>query len=139
MQQCRCPAFLFADGKLFEACIFQNIQHLVRTFDDDAGYYQVALFLEKFPENAIFNWTYADEQRKKRELIENQSLENPYISLPKLNLYTYQMSEIILDEIKQGIEIDGNTEEFAFDFCIAPYTYVEIVSKPAGLVYAEII
>ena len=74
-----------------------------------------ALANEKFPENAIFNWTYADEQRKKRELIENQSLENPYISLPKLNLYTYQMSEIILDEIRQGIEIDGNTEEFAFD------------------------
>ncbi len=32
-----------------------------------------------------------------------------------LNLYTYQMSEIIRDEIQQGVEIDGETQEFAFD------------------------
>ena len=74
-----------------------------------------ALANEKFPENAIFNWTYADEQRKKHDLIQANELDNPYVSLPTLNLYTYQMSEMILDEIKQGIEIDGDTEEFAFD------------------------
>ena len=32
-----------------------------------------------------------------------------------LNLYTCQMSEIIRDEIRQGVEIDGETQEFAFD------------------------
>ena len=31
------------------------------------------------------------------------------------SLYTYQMSEIIRDEIQQGVEIDGETQEFAFD------------------------
>ena len=36
-------------------------------------------------------------------------------TLPKLNLYTYQMSEIIKDELSQGIEINGETEEYAFD------------------------
>ena len=41
--------------------------------------------------------------------------ENPYSTLPQLNLYTYQMSEIIKDELQQGIEIDGETEEYAFD------------------------
>ena len=37
------------------------------------------------------------------------------IILPRLNLYTYQMSEIIKEELQQGIEIEGETEEYAFD------------------------
>ena len=41
--------------------------------------------------------------------------EDPYESLPKLNLFTYQMSEIVRDELKQGVEINGETEEYAFD------------------------
>lgn len=73
-----------------------------------------ALANEKFDSDAIFNYTYADEQKRKRDW--DYSLgENPYLPLPKLNLYTYQMSEIIRDEISQGIEIDGETEEYAFD------------------------
>lgn len=40
---------------------------------------------------------------------------NPYEPLPRLNLFTYQMSKIIQDELKQGIEINGKTEEYAFD------------------------
>lgn len=72
-----------------------------------------ALANDKFPENAIYNWTYADEQRKKAEW--NGEGENPYGTLPKLNLFTYQMSEIIKDELSQGIEIEGETEEYAFD------------------------
>lgn len=73
-----------------------------------------ALANEKFPQNAIFNWTYADEQRAKRDWNDADG-ENPYATLPKLNLFTYQMSEIVKDEIKQGIEINGETEEYAFD------------------------
>lgn len=72
-----------------------------------------ALANDKFPDNAIFNWTYADEQRKKNEWDGDE--ENPYGTLPKLNLFTYQMSEIIRDELSQGIEINGETEEYAFD------------------------
>ena len=74
-----------------------------------------ALANNKFASEAIYNWTYADEQQKKRDWDENQDEENPYASLPQLNLFTYQMSEIIKDELKQGIEIDGETEEYAFD------------------------
>lgn len=74
-----------------------------------------ALANNKFSDNAIYNWTYADEQTRKVEWDENQEEENPYATLPKLNLYTYQMSEIIRDELKQGIEIQGETEEYAFD------------------------
>lgn len=69
----------------------------------------------KFNDRAIFNWTYADEQKKKAEWDNSQEEENPYATLPKLNLYTYQMSEIIREELKQGIEIQGETEEYAFD------------------------
>ena len=72
-----------------------------------------AIANEKFPDGAIFNWTYADEQAAKRDW--NSEESNPYATLPKLNLFTYQMSEIIRDELKQGVEIQGETEEYAFD------------------------
>lgn len=74
-----------------------------------------ALANSKFDDHAIFNWTYADEQECKENWDETQTIENPYATLPKLNLFTYQMSEIIRDELKQGIEIQGSTEEYAFD------------------------
>lgn len=73
-----------------------------------------ALANEKFNSDAIFNYTYADEQKRKHDWDDSLG-ENPYLPLPKLNLYTYQMSEIIRDELSQGIEIDGETEEYAFD------------------------
>ena len=74
-----------------------------------------ALANDKFFENAIFNWTYADEQSAKRDWNSPEGDENPYATLPQLNMFTYQMSEIIRDELEQGIEIQGETEEYAFD------------------------
>ena len=74
-----------------------------------------ALANNKFADDAIYNWTYADEQKKKRDWDSSMEEENPYAILPRLNLYTYQMSEIIKDELQQGIEIEGETEEYAFD------------------------
>lgn len=75
-----------------------------------------ALASEKFPEDAIYNWTYADEQKKKRDWDDSNELENPYEKLPQLNLYTYQMSEIVQNKVRQGIELaDHDIEEYAFD------------------------
>lgn len=75
-----------------------------------------ALASEKFPEDAIYNWTYADEQKKKRDWDDSSELENPYEKLPQLNLYTYQMSEIVQNKVRQGIELaDHDIEEYAFD------------------------
>ena len=74
-----------------------------------------ALASEKFAADAIFNWTYADEQASKRSWQGEPGEANPYANLPMLNLYTYQMSEIVRDEVSRGVEIDGQTEEFAFD------------------------
>ena len=56
-----------------------------------------------------------DEQAAKRNWQGEPGQQNPYANLPMLNLYTYQMSEIIRDEIQRGVEIDGETQEFAFD------------------------
>lgn len=74
-----------------------------------------ALANDKFPDDAIFNWTYADEQSAKCDWNNPEGVENPYATLPQLNMFTYQMSEVIRDELEQGIEIQGETEEYAFD------------------------
>lgn len=72
-----------------------------------------ALANDKFPDQAIFNWTYADEQRSKHSW--TGTGENPYSTLPQLNMFTYQMSEIIRSELSRGLELNGETEEYAFD------------------------
>ena len=74
-----------------------------------------ALAKNKFADEAIYYYTYADEQKRKRDWDETSEQENPYKVLPTLNLYTYQMSEIIKDELSQGVEIKGETVEYAFD------------------------
>lgn len=73
-----------------------------------------ALANNKFAEDAIYNWTYADEQERKRDWDDTEN-ENPYATLPRLNMFSYQMSEIVRDELKQGVEINGETVEYAFD------------------------
>lgn len=73
-----------------------------------------AIANEKFSEDAIFNWTYADEQKAKKDW-DNPELPNPYAELPRLNMFTYQMSDIVAGEIKRGIDIDGENVEYAFD------------------------
>ena len=74
-----------------------------------------ALANNKFSQDAIYNWTYADEQKAKRDWDVTSEKENPYAILPKLNMFTYQMSEIVKDELQQGIMIQGETAEYAFD------------------------
>ena len=74
-----------------------------------------ALANNKFNDDAIFNYTYADEQKSKRDWDNSNEIENPYAVLPTLNLYTYQMSEIVHDELSQKMELNGETVEYAFD------------------------
>ena len=73
-----------------------------------------ALANEKFPAEAIFNWTYADECKAKEDWDEDRGL-NPYEEMPKLNMFTYQMSDIVMAKVREGVEIDGDTEAYAFD------------------------
>lgn len=73
-----------------------------------------ALANDKFPYNAIYNWTYADEQKAKHDWNEFNEEENPYANLPQLNLFTYKMSDIIRDKVAQGADFDDDGEKEAF-------------------------
>ncbi|MEJ9079322.1 GIY-YIG nuclease family protein [Gordonia malaquae] len=44
----------------------------------------------EFTEDAIFNWTYIDEQREKATW-KDPGTPNPYLSLPQMQMYTYDM------------------------------------------------
>lgn len=68
----------------------------------------------EFSEEQIYNWTYADEQEKKEEW-NNELAHNPYASLPKLNLFSYQMSSMITDKVEDKADIDGENIDYAFD------------------------
>lgn len=76
-----------------------------------------ALASSKFKDEEIYNWTYADEQKAKKEWDNGKDEENPYAALPQLNLYTYQLSEIVRDKLQKGADFnnDGEAEEYAFD------------------------
>ena len=65
-----------------------------------------ALATGEFIEEQVFNWTYTDEQRSKREFEERHPDKwNPYGSLPQMCLLTYQMPEELL-AIASGGEFD---------------------------------
>lgn len=53
----------------------------------------------EFIEEQIFNWTYSDEQRAKKDW---QGDNNPYSSLPRMVLMTYQMPDAIREIAMQG-------------------------------------
>lgn len=75
-----------------------------------------AIANEKFQNDQIFNWSYLDEQVAKTNWDEKEAGTNPYESLPTLNLFTYQMSKIIEQEVAKGINLDDETNlDYAFD------------------------
>lgn len=68
----------------------------------------------QFGQEQIYNWSYADEQNAK-VLWDNAEEANPYEQLPRLNLFSYQMSQMITDQVNQGADIEGENIDFAFD------------------------
>jgi hypothetical protein len=62
-----------------------------------------ALATGEFIEEAIFNWTYTDEQRAKEEFAKkNPGQRNPYGALPRLHLLTYQMPPELITVASAG-------------------------------------
>lgn len=55
----------------------------------------------EFIEEQIFNWTYSDEQRAKKEW-DNKKASNPYSSLARMVMMTYQMPDSITQVAMQG-------------------------------------
>ncbi len=74
-----------------------------------------ALASEQFAENQIYNWSYADEQKAKEEWDSDDY--NPYEALPRLAMYTYQLSHMIYDKVQKGIELpdEEGSMDYAFD------------------------
>lgn len=66
----------------------------------------------EFIEEQIYNWTYSDEQRAKEEW---HGPNNPYASLPKMVLMTYQLPESIIETAltTEFNEFDLNTFFYA--------------------------
>jgi len=67
-----------------------------------------ALESGEFIEEQIYNWTYSDEQRAKEEWVGGG---NPYASLPRMVLMTYQLPDSIREIVRGGEfnEFDLNT------------------------------
>lgn len=65
-----------------------------------------ALATGEFIEEAIFNWTYTDEQRAKETFArKHPEQRNPYGALPQMRLLTYQMPDELVS-IASGGEFD---------------------------------
>jgi hypothetical protein len=67
----------------------------------------------EFIEEQIFNWTYSDEQRAKKEW---KGSDNPYLSLPRMVLLTYQLPDSIRE-----IAMKGEFNEFDLNVFFSAY------------------
>ena len=91
---------------------FNNIQRRFTLYLSGTPFKAIAS--GEFGDNQIFNWSYADEQEAKENW--GSYDHNPYQDMPRLNLFTYRMSDIVRDKVKQGMELDEEgTIDYAFD------------------------
>ncbi|MEP6754713.1 MAG: GIY-YIG nuclease family protein, partial [Chthonomonadales bacterium] len=63
----------------------------------------------EFIEDQIYNWTYSDEQRAKHQW---EGADNPYASLPRMVLLTYQMPDSIREVAAMGEFNEFDLNEF---------------------------
>ena len=88
----------------------------------------------EFVEEQIYNWTYSDEQREKENW---KGDNNPYASLPRMVLMTYQLPESIREIALKGEynEFDLNTFFLAKgEYETAEFVYKEEVQKWLDLI-----
>lgn len=69
----------------------------------------------RFSENQIYNWSYADEQEAKETWAGEDY--NPYEALPRLSMYTYQLGNMIYEQVRKGLDLSGEdgSVDYAFD------------------------
>lgn len=88
----------------------------------------------EFVEEQIFNWTYSDEQKAKEDF---KGENNPYLSLPRMVLMTYQLPDSIREIALKGEydEFDLNTFFSARgEYENAQFVYKEDVQKWLDLI-----
>ncbi len=98
----------------------------------------------EFIEEQIYNWTYSDEQKAK-ELweLENQNKLNPYASLPRMVMLTYQLPDSIRDVAMKGEFNEFDLNQFFSaegEGYLAKFKYENEVQKWLDLIrgsYAE--
>ncbi len=116
-------------GRVFDLLVVDEAQEGVDTMRTERAFEHIArrhtLYLsgtpfkaiasDRFSSEQIFNWSYADEQEAKENW--NAEEHNPYEALPKLNMFTYQLSNMVFDRIQRGadLEDDDGASDFAFD------------------------
>jgi hypothetical protein len=82
----------------------------------------------EFIEEQIYNWTYSDEQRAKENWQgQNENKHNPYASLPRMVMLTYQLPDSIREIAMKGefsefdlniffsAESNGNSAKFKYE------------------------
>ena len=95
-----------------------------------------ALASQKFNADQIFNWSYEDEQQTKENWYKNSESENPYEDLPRLNMFTYQLSQMITDKVLKGIDLsEDENAEYAFDLNEFFHAYYDENEKVHKFVY----
>ena len=67
-----------------------------------------ALVKGKFNDDAIYSWTYVDEQEAKRNWDGEGS--NPYLELPQLSMMSYRLPNIFSNEIKKSAGKEENVD-----------------------------
>lgn len=88
----------------------------------------------EFIEEQIFNWTYSDEQRAKQEW---EGEDNPYVSLPRMVMLTYQLPDSIREIAMQGEFSEFDLNVFFTAAGVgdkAKFTYQDEVQKWLNLI-----
>lgn len=116
-------------GMQFDLLVIDEAQEGVDTMRTDRAFRNIsrkytlylsgtpfkALASEQFAKEQIYNWSYADEQERKESWDGDE--KNPYESLPRLAMYTYQLSTMIRDRLEKGLALsdEEGAVDYAFD------------------------
>ena len=90
---------------------FNNIARKYTLYLSGTPFRQLAS--ARFSKSQIYNWSYADEQERKQGWTGEGY--NPYEPLPRLEMYTYQLSGMIRERIGHADLEGGESTDYAFD------------------------
>lgn len=90
---------------------FNNISRKYTLYLSGTPFKQLAS--ARFSANQIYNWSYADEQERKESWDEED--HNPYEPLPRLAMYTYQLSSMIRERIGRTDLDSAEYTDYTFD------------------------
>ena len=90
---------------------FDNINRKYTLYLSGTPFKQLAS--DQFSAEQIYNWSYADEQEAKDDWTGEDY--NPYENLPKLSMFTYQLSNMIYETMQAASLEDDDSIDMAFD------------------------